>query len=40
MCQSVIGPPNFLRVIGDAEVLLAGEAYWIEVDVEWVVEVW
>lgn len=33
--------PNFLRVLGDAEVLLAGEAYWVKVDaeVDWIVEV-
>ncbi len=34
-------PPNFLRVLGDAEALLAGEAYWVkvDVDVDWIVEV-
>ena len=32
--------PNFLRVLGDAKVLLAGEAYWIRVDsdIDWIVE--
>ncbi|MCK4456280.1 MAG: right-handed parallel beta-helix repeat-containing protein [Thermoplasmata archaeon] len=35
-----LAPPYFLRTLGDAEVLLAGEAYWIEVDadVDWMVE--
>jgi parallel beta-helix repeat protein len=34
-------PPYFLRVLGDAEVLQAGEAYWVEVeaDVDWIIEV-
>jgi len=34
-------PPHRLRVLGAAEVLLAGEAYWVEVDadVDWIVEV-
>ncbi len=34
-------PPNFLRVLGDAEVLRAGEAYWVKIDtdVDWIVEV-
>ena len=34
-------PPYCLRVIGDAEVLLAGEGYWVrvEADVEWTSEV-
>ena len=34
-------PPYFLRVLGDAEMLLAGEAYWVRVDadVDWIVEV-
>ncbi|MFQ5885571.1 MAG: hypothetical protein ACE5IO_10790, partial [Thermoplasmata archaeon] len=34
-------PPNFLRVLGDAQVLQAGRAYWMKVDfdVGWTVEV-
>ena len=34
-------PPYHLRVLGDAEVLLAGEGYWVrvEADVEWTSEV-
>jgi uncharacterized protein YlxW (UPF0749 family) len=34
-------PPYRLRVLGDAEVLLAGEAYWVKVeaDNEWLVDV-
>lgn len=34
-------PPYHLRVLGDAEVLLAGEAYWMRVvaDTDWIVEV-
>lgn len=34
-------PPNFLRVLGDADVLLAGEAYWVRVaaDTEWIVDI-
>ncbi len=34
-------PPYHLRVLGDAEVLLAGEAYWVRVlaDTDWIVEV-
>jgi len=34
-------PPHFLRVLGDADVLQAGYAYWVRVDadVEWIVEV-
>jgi len=33
-------PPYFLRVLGDAEVLLAGMGYWVRVDadVDWIVE--
>ena len=33
--------PYHLRVLGDAEVLLAGEAYWVKVEVEtdWMIEV-
>ncbi len=33
--------PNFLRVLGDAEVLQAGESYWVSVEAEadWIVEV-
>ena len=36
-----LAPPNFLRVLGDAEVLLAGESYWVRVqsEVDWIVEV-
>ncbi|MFQ6128952.1 MAG: NosD domain-containing protein [Thermoplasmata archaeon] len=35
-----MAPPFFLRVLGDAEVLLVGEAYWVKVEAEidWVVE--
>ncbi len=34
-------PPYHLRVLGDAEVLLAGYAYWVKVgaDVDWIVKV-
>ena len=34
-------PPYYLRVLGDEEMLLAGEAYWVRVDtdVDWIVEV-
>lgn len=34
-------PPNFLRVLGDVEMLQAGEAYWVRVgaDVDWMVKV-
>ena len=34
-------PPYHLRVLGDAEVLLAGYGYWVKVDidVDWIVEV-
>ncbi len=34
-------PPYFLRALGDADVLRAGEAYWVRVDadVDWIVEV-
>ncbi len=34
-------PPYFLRVLGDAEVLLPGYGYWVKVDidVDWIVEV-
>lgn len=34
-------PPHFLRVLGDADVLLAGYGYWVEVqaDTDWIVEV-
>jgi parallel beta-helix repeat protein len=33
--------PNFLRVLQDSDVLLAGEGYWVRVDaaVDWIVEV-
>ena len=33
-------PPHFLRVLGDADMLLAGEAYWVKVDADtiWTVE--
>ncbi len=34
-------PPYYLRALGDTEMLLAGEAYWVRVDadVDWIVEV-
>ncbi len=34
-------PPHHLRVLGDGDVLLAGEAHWVRVEVNtvWVVEV-
>ena len=34
-------PPYHLRVLGDAEVLLAGYGYWlkVDIDVDWIVEV-
>ncbi|MCJ2562478.1 MAG: hypothetical protein LN417_00125, partial [Candidatus Thermoplasmatota archaeon] len=34
-------PPHYLRVLGDADMLLAGEAYWVKVDADtiWTVEV-
>ena len=34
-------PPNYLRVLGDAEVLQAGYGYWVrvEADTDWIVEV-
>ena len=34
-------PPYHLKVLGDAEVLLAGEAYWVRVaaDAEWIVDI-
>lgn len=34
-------PPNFLRVLGDTEVLQAGYGYWVrvEADIDWIVEV-
>ncbi len=34
-------PPYHLRVLGDAEVLLAGEAYWVKVeaDITWTVDI-
>ncbi|MCK4367465.1 MAG: right-handed parallel beta-helix repeat-containing protein [Thermoplasmata archaeon] len=34
-------PPHFLRLLGDADMLLAGEAYWVKVDADtiWTVEV-
>ncbi|TET79303.1 hypothetical protein E3J38_07385 [candidate division TA06 bacterium] len=34
-------PPYHLRVLGDAEVLLAGYGYWVKVDIDldWIVEV-
>ena len=34
-------PPNFLRVLGDAEVLQAGYGYWVRVqeNVDWTIEV-
>ncbi len=33
-------PPHYLRVLGDADMLLAGEAYWVKVDADtiWTVE--
>jgi len=33
-------PPYHLRVLGDADLLQAGEAYWVrvEADVDWIVE--
>ncbi len=36
-----LAPLNFLRVLGDAEVLLAGQVYWVRAksEVDWVVEV-
>ncbi len=36
-----LAPPYFLRVLGDAEVLQAGYAYWVkmDIDVDWIVEV-
>ncbi|MCK4367210.1 MAG: hypothetical protein KAW84_04630 [Thermoplasmata archaeon] len=32
-------PPNFLRVLQDSDVLLAGHAYWVKVnhDTVWVI---
>ena len=35
-----LASPNFLRVLGDAEVLEAGYGYWVrlEADTTWVVE--
>ncbi len=34
-------PPSLLRVLGDAEVLLAGFGYWVKVEADtvWIVEV-
>jgi parallel beta-helix repeat protein len=36
-----LGPPYFLRVLGNVEVLQAGYGYWVKVDidVDWIVEV-
>ncbi len=36
-----LAPPNFLRVLGDADMLQAGYGYWVrvETDVDWTVEV-
>ncbi len=36
-----LAPPNFLRVLGDVEVLQAGYGYWVrvEADIDWIVEV-
>ena len=36
-----LAPPYYLRVLVDADVLLAGEAYWVkaEADIDWIVEV-
>ena len=36
-----LAPPNFLRVLGGAEVLLAGYGYWarVEMDTVWTVEI-
>ena len=36
-----LAPPNFLRVLGDADVLQAGFGYWVKVEAatDWIVEV-